>query len=53
MRGQKVKIYVIEDPRTKWGGMTISIRKSVEHALLAGWLFDWNKDGQGRRLIDP
>ena len=46
-RGKTVKIYVLEDPRAKWNGMNISIRKSLEHALLSQWLFPWNKEGQG------
>jgi hypothetical protein len=45
--GKIAKIYVLEDPRAKWNGMNISVRKSLEHALLSQWLFPWNKDGQG------
>jgi hypothetical protein len=46
-RGKTVKIYVLEDPHAKWNGMTISVRKSLEHALLLQWLFPWNRDGRG------
>ena len=46
-RGNAVKIYVIEDPSAEWNGMTISVRKSLEHTLLWQWLFPWNRDGQG------
>jgi hypothetical protein len=46
--GKRVAIYALNAPIAKWNGMSIPIRKSIEHLLLSEWVFAWNREGQGR-----